>query len=94
MIYKPKDIFVENIILKKNIYCGNNIYTNPIKYLGSNGFCRFNAVCILTTPPTKNDMNNTIPIEFNPIFVNSNTNCFLNALHFSGIVITFFIIMK
>ena len=36
---------------------------NPIKYFGIKGFVKFKAVCIATTPPTKKDINVTIPNE-------------------------------
>jgi len=33
----------------------------PIRDLGISGLLRLSAVCIATTPPTKNDINATIP---------------------------------
>jgi hypothetical protein len=35
----------------------------PIKFLGKSGFSMFKAVWIATTPPTKNEINETIPME-------------------------------
>jgi hypothetical protein len=35
----------------------------PISYLGMKELVRFNAVCIETTPPTKKEINATIPSE-------------------------------
>ena len=32
------------------------LVANPIKYFGINGSVRFSAVCIATTPPTKNEI--------------------------------------
>lgn len=43
----------------------------PIKYLGIHGLSTFKAVCIATTPPTKNDIKATIPIDLRP---NSSTS--------------------
>ena len=53
------DIYIKNIQSNSSII--ESRATRPIKYLGSKGFCKFNAVWILTTPPTKNDINATIP---------------------------------
>ena len=36
---------------------------NPISSFGINGLVKFSAVCIETTPPTKNEMKATIPNE-------------------------------
>jgi hypothetical protein len=35
----------------------------PIKFFGNKGLVRFNAVCMATTPPTKNEINDTIPTD-------------------------------
>jgi hypothetical protein len=39
------------------------LVANPMRFLGKSGLFKFKAVCIATTPPTKNDMNDTIPID-------------------------------
>ncbi len=39
------------------------LVAKPIKYLGIKGLVKFKAVCIATTPPTKNDIKETIPKE-------------------------------
>ena len=32
-VYKPHEIIIENVIMKKTISAGNNVYNVPIKYL-------------------------------------------------------------
>ena len=39
------------------------LVAKPIKDFGINGFSRFSAVCMDITPPTKKDINATIPKE-------------------------------
>ena len=39
------------------------LVAKPTRYLGINGFSMFNAVCMVITPPTKNEINATIPSE-------------------------------
>ena len=39
------------------------LVANPIKFLGMRGLFRFKAVWIATTPPTKKDIKDTIPID-------------------------------
>ena len=36
------------------------LVAKPIRYLGISGFVKFNAVWIATTPPTKNEIKQTI----------------------------------
>ena len=44
------------IIVGENSRINESLLANPTKYDGNNGFVIFNAVCILTTPPTKKEI--------------------------------------
>ena len=65
------------------------LVVKPIKFFGSNGFSRFKAVWIETTPPTKKEMKETIPKD--PIIKTSISLKirFLNTFHFVNFPKTF-----
>ena len=50
------EVYQDLVINGENSKIKESLLAKPIKYLGSKGFCRFSAVCMLTTPPTKNDI--------------------------------------
>ena len=60
---------INDIIVGENSKIKESLLAKPIKYLGSKGFCKFNAVCILTTPPTKNDINIQFQLSLNLFFL-------------------------
>ncbi|MNE73070.1 hypothetical protein D3C80_1690580 [compost metagenome] len=54
------------------------LVAKAIKVLGINGFVKFNAVCMATTPPIKKEIKATIPKD--PIIKSSislRTSCFM-----------------
>ena len=70
------------MIIDINVGANSNIIdcrvANPIKLLGINGLSIFKAVCMVTTPPTKNEIKATIPRE--PIIKSSislKISCFI-----------------
>ena len=86
------------IIIEIKVGANSNIIdclvANPTKYLGIKGFVMFNAVCIVITPPTKNDIKATMPNE--PIIRSSMSfkiKCFITD-HFVGLRNMFFTIKK
>ena len=61
------------------------LVANPTKYFGISGLFIFKAVCMVTTPPTKNEINATIPSD--PMTKSSTSfriKCFI-TVHFVGL---------
>jgi hypothetical protein len=70
------------------------LVANPIRFLGKSGLLKFRAVWIATTPPTKNDMKETIPID--PI-INESISLMIRpfiTLHLVNLPKTLLIIIK
>jgi len=55
------------MIMEMNVGANSNItdcrVANPIRLFGIRGLSIFSAVCMETTPPTKNEINATMPKE-------------------------------